>query len=352
MLKADLRIGLFIFFIASLFACNNDFDINGDYIEKTVVFGLLDYGEDTNFLRIEKTFLEANSSAFVLATDPENYYYKEDDLQVYLEQWTNTVFVKSIAVQYVDGDTLGIIKEEGLFSGSPNILYRITENLDSLSSYKLFVVNNITGDTITSQTNIVGDFYVYYPTLPETYINYTDTSKITYTCRQALNGKIYELWMQFNYYEKNVINGDSTLKHVDWQIFNNKFGDNLLGNGNVSYSIERDLLYSFLSGALEEDNNAIRYFSSINFYWYAGGIEVYDQYLNVLANLGINEDYISPEYTNIIGGLGMFSSRHKIGINNIHLYDPSIDSLACSQITQQLNFISSYTNPLYPGCGF
>ena len=352
MLRLEFRLGLFIIFIAVVFSCNNDFDINGEYIEKTVVVGILDYGEDTNFLRIEKTFLDVNTSAFLLATDPANYYYEEDDLFVYMEQWTDGNFIHVIPVQYVDGDTLGIIKEEGLFSGSPNILFRITEKLDSLSTYKLFVVNNSTGDTITSQTNIVGNFYVYYPTLPETYINYTDTSKITYTCKQALNGKIYELWMRFNYYEKNISNGDSILKHADWQIFNNKFGDNILGNGNISYSLERNLLYSFLSGALEEDDNVIRYYSSINFYWYAGGVEVYDQYLNVLANLGINEDYISPEFTNINGGLGMFSSRHKIEINNVHLYDDSIDSLACGKITKQLNFVSSFTNPAYPGCGF
>ena len=352
MLRPELKVGFFVVFIASVFACNNDFNINGEYIEKTVVFGLLDYGEDTNFLRIEKTFMEENTSAFVLATDPENYYYAESDLDVYLEQWTNGNYVITIPAQYVNGDTLGIIKEEGLFSGSPNILYCITEKLDSLSTYKLFVINNETKDTITAQTNIVGDFYVYAPTRPEFYIDYTDTSKITYTCQQALNAKIYELWMQVNYYEKNIMSGDSVLKHVDWQIFNNKFGDNTEGNGNIAYSIDRDAFYSFLSGAVEEDNNVIRYFTTLDFYWYAGGLEIYDQYLNLLANLGINQDYISPDYTNVIGGLGLFSSRHKIAVHNVHIYDQSIDSIACGHNTQQLNFVSSYTNPAYPGCGF
>ncbi len=333
-------------------SCNIEFSSNGDYVEKTVVFGLLDFGDDTNFLRIEKTFLQENTNAFILAGDPSNYFYKENDLEVYLEQFTNNIFIKTINVIYVDGDSLGIEKEDGIFSSTPNILYMITDAIDSMSMYKLFIINNLTDDTITSQTNIVHDYYVFYPTKPGVYVDYTDTSKISYTCKQAVNGIMYELWLQFNYYEKNNVSGDSVLKNIDWQIFSNKIGDNSEGFGNIAYSVEKDLLFSFLAGAINEDEDVTRYFNSIDFYWYCGGLELYDQYLNILANLGINEDYISPDYSNINGGLGVFSSRHKISVNDVYLYDATLDLIACGDITSQLNFVSSQTNPAYPGCEF
>ena len=347
--------GRFIIFFCCLqlcLACDNDFDINGDYIEKTVVIGLLDFGLDTNFIRIGKTFLEPNTSAFVLATSPDQLFYDYNELNVYLEEWKSGVFIKTVGVDYVDGDSLGIEKEPGIFSTSPNILYRIATPLDSAATYKLFIINNNTGDTITSQTNIVQSYYVYYPTLPGTYINFADTGKITYTCKQAVNALIYELWMDFYYYEKNIYSGDSVLKKLEWQIFNNEFGDNILGYSNLSYTLPRHSFYNVLASSIEVNSDVVRTAVGVDFRWYAGGVELYDLYLNMLANLGLNEDYISPEYTNVEGGVGMFSSRHTKYITDIKFYESTIDSIACGKLTSKLNFISSKTNPAYPGCAF
>lgn len=73
-------------------------------------------------------------------------------------------------------------------------------------------------------------------------------------------------------------------------------------------------------------------------------------YLNTLANLGINENYISPEYTNVEGGMGLFASRLAMPVHHVLLYDETIDSIACGSITGNLRFYSSQTNPGYPGC--
>ncbi|MFZ1632260.1 MAG: hypothetical protein WAT43_00195 [Chitinophagales bacterium] len=342
----------FCIFATGFYSCDNTLEINGDYTEKVVVFGLLDYGVDTNFIRIEKTFLEPNTNAYILATDADEIFYDYNDLHVYLEEWLNGAFIKTISIDYVDGDSLGIEKEEGVFATSKNILYRITTKLDSMAAYKLFIINNNTGDTITSQTNLVQSFYLYYPTISNTYISFADTGKITYTCKQAVNGIMYELWMDFNYYEKNIYTGDSILKTLNWQIFNEKVGDNTDGFSNISYSLPRHSFYSFLVSAIPEDENVIRTAVGVNYHWYAGGTELYDLYLNMLANVGLNQDYISPEYTNIQGGIGMFSSRHGQHATDIKLYDSTLDSIACGSITGNLRFVSSKTNPAYPGCAF
>ena len=352
MLRRYSSIGVFLLLMTTIISCNNDFNINGQFQEKTVVFGLLDFATDTNYLRIEKTFLQGTTDANLLATDAENFYYANGELKVYLEQWTNGSYVTTITADYVDGDSLGVPKDTGTFAASPNILYRLVTPIDSMSMYKLFIVNTTTGDTITASTNVVHDFTTYYPTKPGVYIDYSDTNKITYTCKQAVYGKMYDLLMRFHYYEKNNLTGDSVLKSVDWQIISNKIGDNIDGSGNISYSIEKQAFFTFLASAIDPDENVVRSFSSIDFFWYAGGVELYDQYMNILANLGINEDYISPEYSNINGGLGMFSSRHREAIYGVKLYDVTLDSLACGSITRPLHFVSSPANPDYPGCSF
>lgn len=350
--KSQVAALLFLISVGLFSSCENELEINGDYIEKVAVFALLDFAKDTNFIRIEKTFLSPNTSAYVLAADPEQLFYKEDDLEVYMEQWNNGVFQSRIPVAYVDGDTLGLEKEPGTFSTSPNILYRITTPLDSTANYRLFIIKKAENDTITASTNIVQSYYLYYPTVSNIYIDLADTGKITYTCKQAVNAMMYELWMDFNYYEKNILTGDSIYKTISWQIFNSKIGDNILGQSNINYTLLRHSFYSFIAGAIDVDENVTRTAQSINYRWYAGGEELYNQYLNILANLGINEDYISPEYTNINGGIGLFSSRHEENAVNIKLSDATLDTLACGAVTGNLRFESSKTNPAYPGCGF
>ena len=114
--------------------------------------------------------------------------------------------------------------------------------------------------------------------------------------------------------------------------------------------MDRRSFFTFLSSTLSEDPEVVRYFIELQFDWYAGGVELYDQYINMLANLGINQDYISPEYTNVQNGLGIFSSRHKETAAHVLLSDDTLDSLACGSITKQLRFVSSQSNPDYPGC--
>ena len=333
-------------------SCDNTLDINGNYREAVVVYGLLDHGTDTQYIRIQKSFLGDNTSALDLAGQAGQNYYLPDELSAFLWRWKNGIRMDSIPLEYVNGDTLGIEKPEGTFASTPNILYRTTATIDTLSEYQLMVIHHTKGDTITATARIVWSYYVYYPTRPDVYIDFADTGRITFTCKQAVNARLYDLDLIFRYAEKNIFTGDSTIHAVAWNVFSNKSGTNTEGYSNIAYSMERYSFFTFLAATLEPDTQVIRYSIDLKFDWYAGGTELYNQYLNMLANLGINQDYISPEYTNVEGGIGIFSSRHKESAGNIRLSDATLDSLACGIITRQLGFVSAPSNPDYPGCGF
>ncbi|MEZ5013223.1 MAG: DUF4249 family protein [Chitinophagales bacterium] len=341
---------LYVLAISPFASCDNAVEINGEYQEKVLVYGLLDHAKDTNYLRIEKSFLNDQINALVLSQDPAQLYYSDSDLQVSIEEWKSGLLQRTLPAERVNGDTLGIPKANGIFASAPNILYRLIAQLDSSATYTLQIIHEADGDTIRSTTQLVYGAQAYYPTKPDVYLDFTDTTKITYYINEADNGRMYELWMHFFYYEKELASGDSVLKHADWQIFANKISENSDGIGFITYSLNRNNFFTFLAGSIDPDPNVSRRFAYLDFTWYIGSEEIYSMYLNTLANLGINENYISPEYTNVEGGMGLFASRLAMPVHHVLLYDETIDSIACGSITGNLRFYSSQTNPGYPGC--
>ena len=67
---ASMKKITFIFLLTSLLftSCESDFDINADWEEVTVVFGLLDQSQEKQFIRINKAFL-GNESAYLMAQE-------------------------------------------------------------------------------------------------------------------------------------------------------------------------------------------------------------------------------------------------------------------------------------------
>jgi len=124
------------------FSCSNELDINGEIEERTIVYGLLDAGDSVQYIRIEKSFLQNDVSGLVLATDPSNLYYPDSSLVAIIDEWKNEIFIKRYELQKVDGDTLGLPKNEGAFASSPNILYRLCGTLDVDAEYRYLYYNS------------------------------------------------------------------------------------------------------------------------------------------------------------------------------------------------------------------
>ena len=62
-LRFLFMLSLPVFFLE---ACEEDFDITASYKDVTVVYGLLDLGDDTTYLRINKAFL-GDGNALLMA---------------------------------------------------------------------------------------------------------------------------------------------------------------------------------------------------------------------------------------------------------------------------------------------
>ena len=73
-----------------LSSCSNEIDINADFREIPIVHGLLNVEDSVHYLRIQRAFIDENTSALTLAQDANQIYYG-DQLEVYVDEYWNNI---------------------------------------------------------------------------------------------------------------------------------------------------------------------------------------------------------------------------------------------------------------------
>ncbi len=359
-LRPMFKLTVICFCIAALmYSCSTDFDLNADYQETPVIYTLLDASVDTQYIRINRAFLSNETNAIVLATDPDEIYYG-GELTVHLEEYNNGNLVASSVLEPVNGDTLGMPKNEGIFANTPNILYRYLGTVNPVNTYKIVAENSETGKSVTAETEVVDEFSITRPNDESPFPQYFSVSPLaSYQLKweSAQDARIYDLRMRFHYREGTYFpSGDSvsftTSGFADWVMETNYTVESTTGGLTLTYDIFGASFYSFIKNTFEPvaDNDFIRIADSVQFFIDAGGEELYNYYQFNLSSLGITEGQVTETYTNVEGGLGIVSSRfHKVG-GIFPVSSQTRDSLACSTITTGLNFITDASNPDFPYC--
>ena len=308
-------------------SCTTDVELYADYKEIPVVYGLLDATKDTNFIRINRAFSGSNdglinANEIALIEDSCNYPGKLDARiveykNVYGNQYTPTGRVIVL-------DTITVHnKQEGIFYAPDQKVYFTAERFNVNTNatkykYKLEVLKD--KDTITSETGIVGG--EEYGSNPNN--NPIFNSQLSFKAKPsegtgrvrfklADNASFYELKMVFKYRESH--GGPEVEKRVTHS-FGVRSVDELLIENDVSYFVYADnLLFTLLTEAIGGDTiNVVRHFGvypgddhPLELSLAAGGDELYN-YIQINTNSGGFSQTI-PDYTNISGGYGVFSSR-------------------------------------------
>lgn len=140
---------LFIIIAASFWSCENDVNINADFEEVTVIYGLLDQNADTQFVKVNKTFLDDEKSAIDLANDPNSLNYDSLKVSLIEDATGNEIFLSPIQVP----------KEPGTFTTDDNIVYFTDQIIKRNQNYSLKVEKPdrsiSTGNTTTIDTMFV-----------------------------------------------------------------------------------------------------------------------------------------------------------------------------------------------------
>jgi hypothetical protein len=311
------------------------------YKEMPVVYCVLNPKEPLQQLRLERAFLgEAN--AYDMARIEDSVYYP--DAEVFLERWVNgerKSRIRMDKIQYPDRDT-------GTFIESPNFIYQSTAGLTGNSEYRLSIAIPSISDTITASTRVVSEFRVIRPEAYKKTLAFSSYDNVqTVEWVSAPYTRIYQLSLRFHYLEVNKL--DTLRKSADWNI-SRYVTDYGTGGQTLTADILHRNFYKWLGNKLDKPNEGMIRLadkSAIDFIFTVGGEELYT-YLEIYGeNNGISQE--KPVFTNIVNGIGIFSSRFQQSIIGKSLTESSIDSIAKGIYTSHLGFDDSRNDYYHQG---
>lgn len=319
--------------VALLAGCKNDFDVMADYQDITVVYGLLNQNDTAHYIKINKAYL-GEGNAFLMADVADSVNYQVTDISARLEEYNNSTLTNTFPLTRTVNE---IAKDTGLFASDANILYKTTATLNPQRTYKLVIDNNKTGKTITANTPMIDNLNVTNPQNNQL-VNIVGNNNAQYTAsfKSAKNALVYSMLIRFFYSDYNTATNDSTVHSLDLT-FPNLKSSNANGGETLLIPVNPDALFQLLAANLGAPGiNIERHTNGMRFIFYAGGEDL-STYLDVNGPSNTLQQE-KPEYTNINGGLGIFSCRYNKTVQNITLSPQSLDSLLNGRFTDQLGF--------------
>jgi hypothetical protein len=320
----------FLLFLAIIFSigCSNDFDLIEDQVEIPVVYCMLDADAQTQVLRLEKAFASKEIAAQELAKDPNAFYYNNAVVKM---TRTGRLGTKTFTLKEVDGNTVGLPRQDGFFTKTPNKLYTIASSdmpLEPGDKVKLEITTG-EGSTITGETTLINKVNSTNPRQTSA-ISFSSTTNdiFRWTVPESFGGKTHSLALDFNFTE--VENGKETKKTFPIKLSSN--------TDKESFTLNKNEFYTILGNGLTKSNTIKRFFNNIDYYIYSGDKNLSD-YLRVsTANTGITGSGETPTYSNLSKGLGLFGSRATLALKGLDLSANSKTLLKESEFTKALNF--------------
>ena len=303
------------FFISMtlLISCETDFNVNADWQEVTILYGLLDQNSETQFIKINKAFL-GQDDALAMASISDSSNFNPDNLLVKIYKLKQSNFGSFDTLDFrVLSDTV-VIKDEGVFPTDNNIMYKFYSPGFLLNNftYSITVENITTGNLVSANTELVNgfSFETFNPSFDFGFYNSAIgfISK-TLTWQKSTNGEIYQLDLIFNYTHDN----DTNLYSATWsQPLVENSGGNLMNT-----QFDGESFFDFLETQIDINDNVVRRFVDLDIRMTVG-TEDLQTYINV------NQPYSSivqerPSFSNINNGIGLFSARYTYLVSGIGL---------------------------------
>lgn len=341
-----INILLIILFFFTFNSCDNELKVAADWKEVPVVFGLLDPSADYNFIRINRAFLNQEGDAISYAGVSDSIQFEE--LTVRIVEKKNGLETNTITLEKVNGDTIGLAKEPGVFASTPNILYRTdydikATNLYDTYVYDLIIVNEKSGHIYRSSTESVGAMYLETPRLnrdkPTITISDQLDRYIYFDFQEGFNAAMYDLVVRFRYKEYPISNpANVSYDSLDWIVFSGKetYGRN--GRNSQVVTILGVGFYEFIQKRIPVNKDVKREAIDMDFSFYGGGEDIFTYIQVNKPSIGIVQK--KPEFSNIENGIGVFSSVHVNRFKNILLSPEMKSRLTLSPLTESLNFVT------------
>lgn len=315
--------GMMIAMAFGLLSCSKDININDDYKNITIVYGLLDQQDSLSYIRIEKAFL-SNGSIYQDAQHADSNQYA-NKLEVILSD--------ANGMQIVFDTTTVYHKNDGIFYKDKMKVYVADTKgkLQDGATYKLKVRNPITGDEQTAQCKMidVSDF-TYSGYYPGPRVNFTADNKLKFKTIEGVG--MYQLMIRFNYIDSLVTDHSLSYHHVD-MLFPLVFSANGHAGSVQVIGVNGDAWFNLIQSQIPVKPEVFRFHSTVEYFLYMGNMD-YKTYVEI--NQNTNSLVIDrPEFTNIDNGYGLFASRGRYYTTHL-LSSKTLEKL---QAIHELNFI-------------
>lgn len=335
-----------------LSACSTDLDVIGDYKETMIVYGLLDQAQDTQYVKINKAFL-GEGDAFMYAQVKDSVQFV-NALSVSIRRIKNG----SVILPIIPLTPKNMPKDPGVFySGSQaNAIYTFSTQdypLFDDSEYELTVTNSETGHTVKATTTLVSDINAFTspvacavpgsPSCQYSFVAFGSVPNYPFNVvwNAAHNARLYQVILRLNYVD-SLNTGALDTNSIEY-ILPVKRVTNLNSNEEMEQLMKGKDFYQYIGNTLSDFTGLVqRRPLKVDLVLVAGSDDL-SIYMDVnKPSTGIIQE--KPEYTNIEGGLGLFSSRLNKKPDSRVLDGTSWDSLACGQYTHLLKFTDKNGN--------
>lgn len=313
--------------------CSTDVELEGPGDPIPLVYGILEASDTAHYVRIEKVFQTMGGNAEALAQDPNAIYYSENEMTAILEKDNGVGGL----LERVDGNLEGFIRQEGPFASTPNILYKIRSGQLRLDGGEQLQLQLDFLDDLPSalaETTVLQPVVISSSSPPNTVnMGYERTIRTSWSSGEAVALHALQ-WVIF--YRERIVPGNWEEKSLIW-VISDRIEDTPSASLETTTFRGRQF-YDFLAAQLEAAPNIQREFLGIEIRVTSMGREFEDLLRLSNANVGITSTQFDPVYTNIEGGIGVFSSRARDTRSGIVLSSISLDSLKNGMITGDLGF--------------
>ena len=354
-------------------SCKTDFDINAPYKPIPIIYGLLDQSKDTQFVKINKSFIgDGNNVDYASINDSLLFSNVSARVEQYAPGLSSPFKVYDLQELWVGNLQSGIFYED-----SQKVYYFVPDApLNDEHLYQLVVSVDDVQEDITAQTRLLDGSslsfdYLFSLSFGINGLNFADvnlgTSDVFYSPQIKWNtaprGKRYELTMSFRYNE--ITSNSSIPKTIYWSLGTQTAignGDALNDSEKMFVNLSGEQFFEMVNSRLMDYPNEAqvvkREIVAVDFIVSAGNedlntyIEVNEPATGVVTE--------RPTFTNISGdGIGLFASKCEVAITG-NFSDGSILELCkgsltsqykfCIDSTDQISAISNLTGGVNVGC--
>lgn len=356
--------------VLSLSRCTTDVDLTAPYASIPVVFGLLDAEVDTQWVKINRTWLgDGDQTQAALVQDSSEY--DVDRIQARFVEVINGIDNRTFelvdtllenkeddGVFFTPEHTAYYAKTTGNDQLNPDAEYRLELTIDD--TVNVSAVTNMIGVTVGNITQPpmgIDNLKLGFASVGSTIVQYpTYNFRWSSTPGASRYDAVLVVHYVENYWADDFHTELDSTKHRSMEIFIGTVEPNDdEGSQILTKEFPGSSLYSNLSSRLESNNRITRELGiwdedtqisrAFDFVLMVANDQL-ATYLEINAPVtGIIQE--RPEYTNINGGLGLWASRTTQGVYGLGYTTDTIEHLQEGEETADLNFCTPNPNSQY-----